>query len=659
MRKFKKHPVLSVPITSLVTVPISVSIVVLSSIIGCASAPPEDPPKRPAITAAGDYAGLIAFLKDFIPRELRANKAQCASIALIEDQRVIWSAGFGNAATVKPSQATDRTLYRIGSITKVFTATAAMRLREQGKLELDRPLRTYLPEFRMAGLDNPGKEGESGSADTGQSGDTAEVTPRNLLTHHSGLPREHIQGMFYRHPGEAEARFNQWPRTVSGDRRMSPPNRFFSYSNIGFGLLGNTVAKVSGIPYADYIQDSIMAPLGMAHSSVLYKPEWDSLLSRTRVDGKEIPGSEINIPDLSAGSIYSSAADLARFMQMIFAGGLTGPDSGKGMARHRILSQASLDTMLTRQNAGVAADENLGIGLSYFLRGMPMAAGDTVWLFNHGGSIPGFESLFIGSRDLKVGVVVLINGGPFERIAMTAMAALVEAKLGRKLAVPPNPRRPPEIRLAPEKLEAFVGRYALSFNDDFAEAEITRRGDRLRLRVNGETERTLVMTGEDSFLVQQDVLGFIPIRSKEAYYMRPVAEAKYMVGGVGKGPFGLVERIRPDSLPAIWRERAGRYVCVNPDDSPVAIRFDMRLVYRPQSGLLCWAWNGNSAGHPLKILSDSTAALYGTEEAVRVLSTGGDGIRKPHPGGSEGKGEIVEYLGFRFVRAPAEAPKRP
>jgi CubicO group peptidase (beta-lactamase class C family) len=634
MHKPCNHPVLSVPIAVLIFVPIAVSFLVA----GCASAPP----KRPSNPVAGDYAGLIAFLQDFIPKELHANKAQCASIALIDDQRVIWSAGFGNATTQSPTPATDRTLYRIGSVTKLFTATAVMRLREQGKLDLDRPLQTYLPEFRMGSL----------------TGDTGIVTPRNLMTHHSGLPREHVQGMFFRSPEEAAARFEQWPRTVSGGHRLGPADRFFSYSNVGFGLLGNMAAKVSGIPYADYIQDSIMAPLGMARSSVLYKPEWDSLLSRTRVNGKEIPGSEINFANLAAGSIYSSAADLARFMQMIFAGGVSGPDPGKKMERRRILSQASLDTMLTRQNAGIAADENLDIGLSYFMRGMPMESGDTVRLFSHGGSIPGFEALFIGSRDLKVGVVFLINGGPFERIAMTAMAALVEAKLGRRLAKPAAPKRPPEIRLPPEKLAAFTGRYAVSFGE-FADAEITRRGNRLGLKLNGKRNRALVMTGEDSFLVQQDLLGFIPIRTREAFYMRPVAEGKFMVGGVGKGPYGLVERIRPDSVPEIWRKRVGRYACVNPDDSPVAPRLDMQLVYRPDSGLLYWAWN-NSIGRPLKILSDSSAAFYVTDEVVRTVADGRGESRLANHSGSDGmRMETLEFSGFRFVRAPVEASKRP
>ncbi|MEO6097359.1 MAG: serine hydrolase domain-containing protein [Fibrobacteria bacterium] len=637
MHKFQKHPVLSVRIS----IPIFVSIVVSFLIAGCASAPP----KRPPIPVAGEYAGLIAFLQEFIPKELHASKAQCASIALVEDQRVIWSAGFGNATTERPTPATDRTLYRIGSITKLFTATAVMRLHEQGKIDLDRPLQTYLPEFRIRSL----------------SEDTGSVTPRNLLTHHSGLPREHIHGLFFRRPEEAAARFEEWPRTVSGDYRIGPADRFFAYSNLGFGLLGNMTAKVSGIPYADYIQDSIMAPLGMTHSSVLYKPEWDSLLSRTRVDGKEIPGSEINIPDLAAGSIYSSATDLARFMQMFFAGGVvggvTGPDSGKGMESRRILAKATLDTMLNRQNNGIAADENLRIGLGFFLTNMAMAAGDTVRIFSHGGSMPGFQSLFIGSRDLKVGLVLLINGGNSDRIAMTAMAALVEAKLGRKLAKPPTPQRQAEIPLAAEKLEAFTGRFAVSFDDNIADAEITRRGNRLRLKVNGKRNRTMVMSGEDSFLIQHDVLGFIPIRSKEAAYIRPVAKGKFMVGAVGQGPYGLAERIRPDSVPEVWRKRVGRYVCVNPDDSPVAIKFDMQFFYQSYSGLLYWAWN-NPTGRPLKILSDSTAALYVTDDAVRVISSESPESHRATTDGSDGKGvETLEFMGYRFVRAPTKGPK--
>lgn len=602
---------------------------VLLSVMGCA----HTPPKRPPIGAAGDYSGLIAYLQEFIPGELQRTKAQCASIALIEDQRVIWTAGFGNAATEIPRPATDRTLYRIGSITKLFTAMAVMRLREQGKIDLDRPLEAYLPEFRMGSLD--------GHAEGGDTLGRGRVTPRNLLTHHSGLPRDHFKGMFFRNPEEAPARFEQWPNTVAGGNRIGPAGRFFFYSNLGFGLLGNMVAKVSGVPYADYVQDSLMAPMGMAHSSVLYRPDRDSLLSRTWVDGKEIPGAEINIPDIAAGSIYSSAADLSRFMQMIFAGGLSGPearDSAGWPVQRRILGQATLDTMLTPQNIGIPADGNMRIGLSFFLAQGATAAGDSVRVFNHGGSLPGFASMFIGAPDLKVGMVLLINGGTIDNIVRVTMPALIEAKLGRKLSDPAPSRRMPEVRVDNGTLDSLLGRYAVTFDDNIADAEITRQGGRLKVKLNGRRSETLIPTGANTFRLQHNLLGFIPIRPKEGYYLRWVTESKAVLGIVDKGPLGLVERIRADTVPEVWRKRVGRYVCVNPDDSPVAVKLDMRLIHQPYSGLLYWTWN-NPLGHPLKILSRDEAAVYGTDGPLRVITENG--------------AEMLEYSGFRFVRQPS------
>jgi CubicO group peptidase (beta-lactamase class C family) len=624
MPRLHPRPVFSVPIPHSISFSIPVIIGVLLLVTGCASAPP----KRPPIPAAGDYAGLIAFLQEFIPKELRAGKAQCASIALVDDQRVIWSAGFGNATTASPTPATDRTLYRIGSVTKLFTAMAVLKLREQGKIDLDRPLEAYLPEFRMRSLDE-------------SAGGSDKVTPRNLLTHHSGLPRDHFKGMFFRNPEDAPARFEQWPRTVSGGNRIGPADRFFSYSNLGFGLLGNMVAKVGGVPYSGYIQDSLMVPMGMAHSSVIYRPEWDSLLSRTRVDGKEIPGSEINIPDLAAGAIYSSATDLSRFMRMIFAGGVAGPearDSSGGPVRRRILAQATLDTMLAPQNAGIPADENMSIGLSFFLAKGAMADGDSIRVFNHGGSMPGFESLFIGAPDLKVGLVLLINGGTLGDLGRVAMSALIEARLGRKLAEPVPPRKMPEVRVEKEKLDALTGRYAVTFDDNIADAEVTRQGGRLKMKLNGRKSEILIPTGENTFRVQHNLLGFIPIRPREGFYLRWITESKAVVGGVGKGPHGLVERIRPDTVPEVWRKRVGRYVCVNPDDSPVALKLNMQLIYQPYSGLLYWTWN-NPLGHPLKILSPDEAAIYGTDSPLRVHNENGV--------------ESLEYSGFRFTRAPS------
>ena len=109
---------------------------------------------------------------------MKKNSVTGLSIALVDDQRIVWAEGFGYADQEKKIPATADTLYRVGSISKLFTDTAAMQLVEQGKLDIDQPLKKYIPNFSIKS----------------RYPDTAEITPRQLMTHHSGLPRDRLKG---------------------------------------------------------------------------------------------------------------------------------------------------------------------------------------------------------------------------------------------------------------------------------------------------------------------------------------------------------------------------------------------------------------------------------------------------------------------------------
>lgn len=308
---------------------------------------------------------------------MRAGKAQGINIALIDDQRILWSQGFGFASREPQVPATPGTIYRIGSITKLFTATALLKLREQGKVDLDKPLRAYLPEFTIK-TPYP---------------DAPPITLRHLLTHHSGMPRDHFKGFLTVRPEAAVAEFAALPANLVGDYLQAPPNAFFSYSNVGFSLLGNVVAKAGGVSYSDYVEDSLFRPMGMTHASVVYKPELEPWMAKVRVGKKDLGGSDLNLSNLSAGAVYASAEDLARFMEMIFADGESGGQ--------RILETGSLDSMLVQQNAGIRADEAVRMGLGYFLPRIALGGNDSLELFMHTGSVPGFLSYFVGSRSLN------------------------------------------------------------------------------------------------------------------------------------------------------------------------------------------------------------------------------------------------------------------
>ncbi len=552
-------------------------------------------PKRPQVSQAGDYAATLAYLDQFLSKEMQAGKAQGISIALVDDQRILWSKGFGLAYSEPKTPATPGTIYRVGSISKLFTATALLKLREQGKADLDAPLRQYLPEFTIKSL-YP---------------DAPPITLRHLLTHHSGLPRDYYKGALVLRPEEAVANFNALPTNLAGEYLQAPPNAFYSYSNVGFSLLGHVVAKASGISYSDYIQDSLFHPMGMAHASVLYKPELDPWIAKARVGKKELGGSDINISDLSAGAAFASAEDLARFMQMIFADGKSG-----GL---RILEKGSLDSMLAQQNAGIRADENVRIGLGYLLSRIAIGGNDSLDLFLHTGGVPGFMSYFVGSRSLKVGVVVLVNGGEVLRIGNEALSALLDAKLGRKLPAPQT-KESREVILSPTRLDSMTGKFGMHLNAfGITRVDIHRDGKHLSALIDGEKKVTLIPSGHDTFRVRNYLAGFIPIPLHgNGLYLHPIDDRKWVVGVVGGDPLGLVEKLLADSVPTVWRRRAGQYLGLNPDINPFqSAPGKLELIYDSREGLMRVKWNGTVAV-PLKILSATEAVSYGKMQGYHV-----------------------------------------
>jgi CubicO group peptidase (beta-lactamase class C family) len=142
--------------------------IVMLSLISCAAMPP----KAPDFQAKGDYSDLKEYMTWFIQKEMKDNDIVGLSIALVDDQKILWQQGFGYADRENKIDATPETLYRAGSISKVFNGMAAMKLVEAGKMDIDRPLSTYLPEFKIKS----------------RFGNTDGITPRTIMTHHSGLP---------------------------------------------------------------------------------------------------------------------------------------------------------------------------------------------------------------------------------------------------------------------------------------------------------------------------------------------------------------------------------------------------------------------------------------------------------------------------------------
>jgi len=242
----------------------------------------------------GDFRHTREYLTWLIDKEMSQNDITGLSIALVDDQKVIWQTGFGYADRENNVRATPETIYRAGSIAKLFTATAVMQLAEQGKLDIDKPLVVALPEFSI--------KSRYTHADP--------VTPRNVMSHYSGLPSNYLRDLYVRNPSP------HFEVVVDGLREQYltfPPNQVFSYSNAGMAVLGTAVQRLSGEPFGDYMGQHFFAPLGMTHSSFAARPQAKTYEKHQEVEAfslRDMPAAGLlsNVSTSASSSRCSSPA---------------------------------------------------------------------------------------------------------------------------------------------------------------------------------------------------------------------------------------------------------------------------------------------------------------------------------------------------------------
>ena len=238
---------------------------------------------------------------------VKENRLPGAAVGVVHENKLVWSKGIGFADVKKKRHADTKTLYRIASITKTFTATAVMQLRDKGKLALDDSLVTYLPELVSARSAFGPIEG---------------LTIRRLLSHESGLQSEPPDADFSLVLYESEAA-NNLARAADISLTV-PPNTQWKYSNLGYQLLGELVARVSGMTYARYIRSKILSPLKMTSTSLDPLPQ---RLRPRRAIGYEprFLSDELEPapPDpgvfQAEGGLWSCVEDLARWLSCQFS----------------------------------------------------------------------------------------------------------------------------------------------------------------------------------------------------------------------------------------------------------------------------------------------------------------------------------------------------
>lgn len=415
----------------------------ISSFVVLAGCATQMPP-APAQVSRGDFSAVQRYATTLAEQAIAKNWVKGISIALVDDQRVVWSSGFGYADVAAKQLATADTLYRVGSVAKLFTDTAAMQLVETGQIKLDEPVKAVLPGFSPKWWD------ESATL----------VTARMLMTHHSGLPRD-VQKSFQ---SPRPPRFTDDAGNFDGYLAYRP-GQMFSYSNVGLSVLGSMVEKASSTRFEDYLHSAVLMPLplGMQHSVFDIAASQDANMAKGYSGDTELV--PVPMRDVPAGGLNSSANDLSRFLMMVFA-------QGQANGQH-VLRADSVAEMLRPQNTEVTLDFDNRMGLGWFLQSPDTAriAGGG-WNAAHDGAIDGYRSVLMALPERKLGVVVLTNSyagsGIVRTIAAQMLKVALEAKTGIRQpgtgdAESGEPVAKPSFvgtPLEPEQLASWSGNYS-------------------------------------------------------------------------------------------------------------------------------------------------------------------------------------------------------
>ncbi len=453
----------------------------------------------------------LAEIDRFAARQMRRSRIPGLSLGLAREGRKVISKGYGFRDREHELPATPSTVYGIASITKSFTALAILQLEERRRLRVSDPVQRYLPEFR-----------------TPSARWTRKITIHHFLTHTSGLPP--LPSIYY---ASARSLARDPPydprvaRRVGVDpdhppldtyeqvleflateryRMLGPPGLQFSYSNEAFGLLGAIIERVTGRTYESYLEEEILRPAGMRHTTfdtgIMFRfPEVTTVYApeRTARRPRLVPSQDWweDTCLRACGALRTNIDDLLSYIDIYRMGGRVG--------RERIVSPQSLSKML---RPTIPVQPKSGVYYGYGIAVRPDYHGTT--LAFHGGGLKGVSSEFAVLPKKGIGGAVLAN------VENVPSALVLRAALNQQLGLPLStpffevPRATPP----PRSLTEYGGWYC-SGEGIWAQVAPRRRELRLDFRGIEETSRGLRFkpNGGDQFVLrlhgQRETLDFV------------------------------------------------------------------------------------------------------------------------------------------------------
>jgi CubicO group peptidase (beta-lactamase class C family) len=419
--------------------------------------PPANPATPPQLTAQD----VTAFLDGFLPLQLQRDDVAGATVAIFQNGQPLVLKGYGYSDWKKKTPVDPvTTTFRPGSISKLFTYVSMMQLVEQGKLDLDADVSRY--------LDFPINPGPSGIGNT-------PITLRNLATHTAGFGEElHDFG---------SDKSGKLPLSIRDFLIRNQPNRFaapgkaLAYSNYGITVIGYILERVSGEPFADYVQHHIFTPLGMTHSTFV-QPLPSGFSATLGYLTTEAPDTGFEgVTEVPAGGLSSTAADMAIFGQMLLN---QGTFNGQ-----QILQPSSVNTLFTPQFTPAPGVNPWNLGFYTQRR-------NGVDFIGHGGDLLACHSRLWLDPTHNLVIFISYNSAKSEG---AAREELFEAFVDRYMPGPAT--HPAYLKLSTKELAPYTGDYITS-----------RRADTTKIRLFGHSDMSKIDVTKDGDLTNSTAKDF-------------------------------------------------------------------------------------------------------------------------------------------------------
>ena len=423
------------PLRALFTLALVAALFALSAGIAVARAAAP----RPA-AATTSYKATIKDGRAAAQALLDQSGAASLSLALVSGDRVVWQEAFGYAdkATSTPPQGD--TMYGIGSVSKMLATVAAMKLVDQGKLELDAPLVNYLPELAA------------------RYSVYGQITLRMLLDHSSGFPGstygDAITGVYF--PGYLQ----QVMDTLATERPKTTPGYMSVYCNDGFTLVEALVPVVTGKTFAQFVQDEVLAPLSMDHSAYPLEPFADGSYAKAYRGDVVRPLEVLNV--LASGGLYSTPTDMGRLGTMLMNGGVL---RGTRVLSAQAVADMGADQTLLSFNPVPSNAARYGLGWDTVTEPGLKAVKVTGWA--KGGDSIDYHAGFIVAPKARLAVTVIgvapLDSGQCETLGERILLhALVDQGTTRRLPKPIPAVAPPVKKATDAQLAAMEGVWAMN-----------------------------------------------------------------------------------------------------------------------------------------------------------------------------------------------------